>query len=244
MRDYSEIFDQRGKDYHEAMTRFPRAREAEFKKMLSLAGLQDGDIVCDYPSGGGYMKNFVYEKIDLICLESSRTFLECTNSKALLVENDAIPLESSSVDVFLSLAGIHHKSDKKKFFSDIFRCLKSGGKYIIADVQKYSEPAEFLNVFVHNHSTFGHEGIFLDDSTINDLQSCGFDPIHIEKNLVPWKFSSIDNMIKYCQLLFGIDKATPDEIESGIEKYLGTYLENHFMICMNWNLGFITARKL
>jgi hypothetical protein len=54
LSEYAQIFDARGRDFHEAMIWLPKAREEEFRMIVHHADIRDGQMVCDYPAGGGY----------------------------------------------------------------------------------------------------------------------------------------------------------------------------------------------
>lgn len=246
LKEYAEIFDSRGRDYHESMLRFPDARNDEFLNIIKYADLRDGQIVCDYPSGGGYLEKYISYNIDLTLLENSKVFMQCamenSNARRMLVENYRIPLADNSVDRFISLAGLHHIEDKIDIFSEINRCLKHGGKFALADAQEGSGTANFLNEFVHNNSDDGHEGIFLHNGTKKELESSGYIVKFMQPIAYSWKFASIADMTEYCRLIFGINRATPQNIEYGIRHYLGLD-EKDGMYQMGWKLLFITAEK-
>ena len=53
--DYRSIFDARGDAYHRAMVEFPGARQQEFEHIVRVANVRAGQVVCDAPSGGGYL---------------------------------------------------------------------------------------------------------------------------------------------------------------------------------------------
>jgi len=245
-REYAEIFDARGRDYHEAMLRFPWAREEEFFAILKHADLKDGQVLCDYPSGGGYLEDFLTRDVELILLETSHVFLQCAGSysraRREMVKDGVIPLAGETADRFVSLAGLHHIVDKKPLFKEVRRCLKPGGKFAVADAYEGSGVAGFLNTFVHEHSDAGHEGIFLNEGTRAELEGCGFHVGSMQPVAYPWKFSSLADMTEYCRLMFGITRATPQQIENAIRHYLGiTEEKNAFH--MGWELLFTVAEK-
>jgi SAM-dependent methyltransferase len=246
LKEYAEIFDARGRDYHEAMLRFPHARDEEFETILHSAALTDGQIVCDYPAGGGYLEDYIPQKIDLKLLETSHVFLQCaadhSQAERLLVEKGHIPLADNTVDCFISLAGLHHIEDKRDVFAEIYRCLKIGGRIALADVRQDSGVDGFLNDFVHNHSEAGHKGIFLHDNTRIELEYCGYNVTFMQPKRYHWNFATIADMCEYCRLMFGISKATPQEIEAAINQYLSiTRHENG--VSMGWELLVIVAEK-
>lgn len=246
LKEYAEIFDARGRDYHEAMLRFPHARDAEFANILACADLHDGQVVCDYPSGGGYLEDYITHAVDLTLLENSHVFLQCagehSQAKRVLVEHGKIPLPDNSADRFISLAGLHHVADKTDVFAEIYRCLKPGARFAIADVREGSGTDRFLNDFVHNHSTDGHEGIFLNDSTKKELESCGYTVSFMQPIHYTWTFATIADMTEYCRLMFGINRATPAQIEQAIRTHLGLG-EKDGAFHMGWELLFIAADK-
>jgi SAM-dependent methyltransferase len=246
LKEYAEIFDARGRDYHEAMLRFPEARDDEFANIIKYADLSDGQTVCDYPSGGGYLEDYLNHDVNLILLENSQVFLQCaiehSNAKRLLVENYKIPMADGSADRFISLAGLHHVDDKTVVFAEIYRCLKHGGKFAVADVRVGSGAAGFLNEFVHENSEAGHEGIFLHEETKKELESCGYTVSFAQPIAYSWQFASVDDMVEYCRLMFGINRANPQKIEDAIRHYLGLW-EKDGEYYMGWELMFIVAQK-
>jgi SAM-dependent methyltransferase len=246
LQEYAEIFDARGQAYHEAMLRFPEARAEEFNAILNCAGLKDGQTVCDYPSGGGYLEGFIKPSVDLVLLETSKVFFACaaehSRARRLLVEDGKIPMESHSADRFISLAGLHHLADKRPFFREVHRALKPGGAFALADAFEGSGVAGFLNEFVHEHSEAGHEGIFLNGGTRYELEDCGFNIGFMQPISYGWNFSSIEEMCEYCRLMFGVTRATPAQTEAAIRRYLGI-TESGGKYRMGWELLFITAGK-
>ncbi len=242
---YQAIFQNRGEIYHQAMLNCPFARQTEFENMISLADIKDGHRVCDVPSGGGYIQNFVSRKIDLICVDSSFQFIQNKNSpnlKKILGSLESLPLKGSSLDRVLSLAGLHHFDDKLKIFQEILRVLRPGGKFCIADVSEFSSTAEFLNVFVDKHNSMGHKGVFFDDSTKEQLNSLGFKLFEAKCKKFFWKFSSLEMMTDFCRNLFGIDKIDNKGILKGIDHYLGVFRSNG-SYCMNWELMYLAGIK-
>jgi SAM-dependent methyltransferase len=244
--EYAELFNKRGRDYHEAMLRFPLARAEEFLILLRHADIRARQTVCDYPSGGGYLEGFLTVPVDLHLLETSKVFLSCvaehSQAKRLFVENGHIPMSDSSVDRFVSLAGLHHIIDKGPLFREVYRCLKPQGIFVIADVRVGSSVDIFLNQFVHQHSEEGHEGLFLNEQTRDELQSSGYRISYIQPIEYHWVFPSIADMTLYCRLMFGISKATDAQIEHAVESILGTHQKDGSYY-LNWELLFIVANK-
>lgn len=243
---YRDIFQKRGHLYHQAMTLYPQARTEEFHHVVRMADMKDGEIVCDVPSGGGYLRNFGDRTASFIQIETSEVFADlCRDngaSNVLLATLEDIPIETGSVDKVISLAALHHVDEKERFFSEAHRILRQGGTLIIADVRARSAVSEFLDGFVNEHNTMGHKGNYIHAKTQEEIAGCGF--MIMESPLIPlhWEFDSPQAMGGFCQMLFGIDKADSAQVVEGIRKHVGYSVERN--ACrMNWELAFIKAWK-
>jgi SAM-dependent methyltransferase len=243
---YRDIFQQRGHLYHQAMTLYPQARAEEFHHVLRMADTKDGDVVCDVPSGGGYMRSFVDRTVSLLHIETSKVFTDlCRDtgaSNVLLATLEDIPAKTGSVDKVISLAALHHVDEKKRFFTEAYRILRQGGTLTIADVRAQSAVSEFLDGFVNEHNTMGHKGNYIHARTHEEIAGCGF--MTMVPSLIPfhWEFDSPQAMGRFCQLLFGIDQADSAQVVEGIRKHVGYSVEGN--ACrMNWELLFIKGEK-
>ena len=244
--EYRTIFKKRGHLYHQAMIRYPNARAEEFLHIVRMADMKDGDIVCDIPSGGGYLRHFVDRTTALCHIETSEVFAALCRANGalhvLLSTLEDIPVETGAVDQIISLAALHHVDEKNRFFSEAYRMLRKGGTLTIADVQAGSAVSEFLDGFVNEHNTMGHKGTYISAETQDEIERWGFTVR--ESTLIPfhWEFDSPQAMGRFSQLLFGIDKADSAQVVEGIRKHLGYDLDSH--ACrMNWELLFLNAKK-
>ena len=61
VNNYKDIFELRGRLYHQAMNDFPDARANEFLSVISEAGIKSGMTVVDIPSGGAYLSGYPAE---------------------------------------------------------------------------------------------------------------------------------------------------------------------------------------
>ena len=245
---YKDIFNQRGSAYHQGMLKYPLARYEEFKQIIQLAEIKDGNIICDIPSGGCYLSNFIDRKVKIFSVETSSQFIKYTqtseNNRVLVCEDLAdIPLPQASVDRIISLAGLHHLSDKFAFYQEAYRLLKPGGLFCIADAFHDSKVAKFLNIFVNRHNSMGHQGEFLNSHTARELEAANFQVIYNSPISYFWQFNSPQAMTKYCQLLFAMDRADELKIIEGIKTYLGYQIKEE-KCYMNWELHFIKCRAI
>ena len=258
---YSTLFDARGHLYHQAMKDFPAAREAEFDTVIDWLDLTAGMSICDVPSGGGYLSNYItHNNIDFYFVETSQVFSNAANILCNDANQDAdnvagasykniicdsittIPLNSDSIDRVVSLSGLHHEVDLCGFYKEAARLLNDNGLLVLADVKEGSGVAGFLNEFVDQHSSMGHEGRFFCEQTVVNVEQSGFTIIATAHEHYAWRFSSTDGMVAYCKMLFGIDKADNAIILKAINDYLG-YTETENNCLMNWDIMFIKAAK-
>lgn len=68
--------------------------------------------------------------VSLVMLEAARTTLP--NDRFMFIQADAtkMPLTDASFDTVFTLGGIHHVNDRPKLFSEVFRILRPGGRFI------------------------------------------------------------------------------------------------------------------
>jgi SAM-dependent methyltransferase len=241
---YADIFEKRGAAYHEAMRRFPTARDKEFGTMVDLLQPGSQDLIVDMPSGGGYLRSYLpHLSTQLIAVETTESFfeqcLEDERTERRLCALDDTNLPTDSVDAVVSMAGMHHVENRAEVFTEIRRILKPGGRFCVADVEKHSVWDGFLNTFVDEHNSMGHKGDFIDDSFRTLLTRTGFQVTSDQLVEYTWDFDTAHDMITYCTLMFGLDKASPDKVEAGIRSYQGFQTDERCR--MNWGLRFIHA---
>lgn len=242
---YEEIFAQRAHSYHKAMADMPDARELEFQAAVRHLEIEERHTVCDVPAGGGYLKRYINEdSVELHFLETSHHFAShCPveeHCKTDICSFERLPVTTGSIDRALCLAALHHVEQPEQFFQELKRVLRPDGRLVIADVQANTGPAEFLNIFVDQHNSMGHQGVFLTDDTVKLLEASGFSISAVVDEKYPWRFSSDQQMTSFARNLFGLDEATDAEILEGIERYLGVSRRDTGAE-LNWQLTFISA---
>ena len=171
--EYARLFNVRGRQYDAAMTRYPRARDAEFDTAVAIAGISPGAVVADMPCGGGYLARHLPAGVTLFSVDSSDVFADCIRatgaSRFLLSPIESVPLDSGLLDHVLSIAGLHHIADRTPFWRECARLLRAGGVVTVGDVGAGSRVARFLDGVVDHYTGTGHQGIYFDAATIGEL---------------------------------------------------------------------------
>ncbi len=244
---YSDIFTQRGETHAEAFRLYPEACREEAATVLRLATPRPGETLLDLPAASGFLSTYLNEPgVRVVAVDPNPLFHgECQRRglESYLAALDDLPLADGSVDVAVCLAGLHHEPSCPPVFQEIRRVLRPQGRLAIAEVAEGSAVAEFLNGFVHNHSSLGHEGEFVDDGFIDNLTGAGFRLVRDETPAYHWNFASHEELADCLRLMFGIDQASPAEIVAAVERGLGIDSRAGGGVAMRWSLRTLLARR-
>ncbi|MGB0415318.1 MAG: class I SAM-dependent methyltransferase [Coraliomargarita sp.] len=247
-KSYTEIYETRGGMYHDAMAQWPKARKQEFEALVQSAEITaEVPVIVDVPSGGGYISDYLPAGSKLISVDPSARFLHAGGQESahqvICAPHAAIPLPDASVDVVLSLAGLHHLDDHQSAFAEWFRLLRPGGVLVIGDGLEGSATTQFLDEVVGRFNSMGHTGNYLSSQDTELLESIGFDLVEAAEKPYSWVFADRSAMLEFCRTLFCMDRAVDDAVlVSEIERTVGFY-EGPGECHLRWALMFITARK-
>jgi SAM-dependent methyltransferase len=219
---YAEIFAERGAAYHQAMAACPHARDAEFRAVLEPLAGREG-LLCDMPSGGGYLAAHLPEGMRYVGVDPSDDFVRAcpVGTECIKAQITSVPLADGSVDAIVSLAALHHEPDLPAVFREMRRLLNSGGRAVICDVAAGTPPATFLNGFVDANNPMGHDGRFLDERTAGLIENAGFAIADDQLVEMPWAFDSLAEAGEFCRQLFWMPKLTPDEVAAAMAREIG-----------------------
>ena len=221
------------------MRKWPRARDAEFGCVLDpLRDAPDG-LVCDLPSGGGYLADYLRPGLRYVGVDPAEEFAAaCAGEKALQTLNcpiDRVALPDGALDYIVSLAGLHHEPSLPAVFAEMRRLVRPGGRVVIADVAVGTGPARFLNGFVARNNPRGHDGHFLDAGTGALVEAAGLvvaDDALIE---VPWAFASSAEAGAFSGELFGLAGPSAVEVAAALASDVG-FVQAACGVHLRWTL--------
>lgn len=241
VNSYEEIFNQRGYKYDQAMQAYPKARDQEFQNLVNRFQYATNTTVADVPAGGKYLKKYLPPHCHYVGFEPCNNFEENTSQNITQVSDFfPLPIQDHSIDITFSLAGLHHLIDKPKLFKEFKRITKVDGYLGIADVYQGSATALFLDNFVGKYNNMGHEGVYLSEQTLKQLNETGWNLIFAERIHLNWVFANKKDMGIFCQRLFDLT-CSVDEIIHEIETKLGVIKSPANEVEMNWELYTIIA---
>ncbi len=220
---YAKIFEHRAGEYHSAMADWPDARDAEFLSAVApLHDVPDG-LLCDIPSGGGYLARYLRPGLRYLAVEPASGFFAPGDDPIDRIISDFgnVALADRSVDYIVSLAGLHHEPDLARAFGEMRRIIRPGGRIVISDAAAGTPPAIFLNGFVARYNPQGHDGRFFDEGTPELLEAAGLRVIEDAMTIVPWTFESRRDAGAFCSRLFGLRDVDAETVADALDEEIG-----------------------
>ena len=226
--EYAEIFAHRGDAYHAAMLLCPDARSAEFLQLFARSAPEHGQRVLDIPAGGGYLRRYLVNDVELVSLELTAGF-----GNGVPVFNPKLPWHGGTFDHIVCLAALHHIEDKKGFIDGLRKALHTNGTLHLADASADSGITRFLDGFVGRYNIPGHEGHYLPRdpewfAALGQVTS-------LDELPCPWHFSSEQQMLEFCGNLFGLIDCPPTELREALCEHVGFHHEANG-VSLDWRL--------
>lgn len=244
--DYAEIFRHRGGSYHRAMLTVPHARVREFKRAVEplAADLAANPMlrVADVPAGGEYLQYFLPSSIIYQGFDPSSGFNSDLHESCGLAD---LPFADQSIDALVSLAGLHHCSDKRPFLNACHRALVPRGLLSVLDVRAGSPEAHFLDEFVGEYNGMGHEGDYLGPEFVLQCDTQHWEILSAGMVDCHWQFVSKTELCDFCRGLFRLQSVSNTMILDAVARYLNfrTSMDSHEPVQMPWRLYRVVARK-
>lgn len=115
---------------------------------INHASAKEGEICVDLGSGrgndvirlaesvgeNGYVYGIDISEGMITKARANLAKFDIENAEILQAELEALPLLENSTDLIISNCTINHAQDKFKVWSEIFRVLKSGGRFVVSDI--------------------------------------------------------------------------------------------------------------
>jgi len=107
------------------------------------------------------------------------------NVKFIQSELENINLEEYCTDLVISNCTINHSSDKQKVWNEVFRILKTGGRFVVSDIYSLTPvPDEYRNDPVAVSECWA--GSVTRDEYMEQLKNAGFKEIQIIEESSPY----------------------------------------------------------
>ena len=172
---------------------------------LNFSRVQPGEVCVDLGSGRGTDvlrmaelagdEGFVYglDISDGMLKTASENALKfgVTNVKFIRSELEKIELADQTADLVISNCTINHADDKEAVWSEIFRILKKGGRFVVSDIYSLSPvPEEFHKDPVAVSECWA--GSVTREEYLKTLKSSGFKSITILEESSPYRKGKIE----------------------------------------------------
>ena len=206
--DYTCIFNQRAQSYIKASVKWSGAREHEFAAYLDNLDLKPGERFLDVPCGTGIVGTLTDARVNYLGLDPSAPFVaycQAQGTPVLQASMRTTGLPDASFDVIGSLSGVHHEDDRLQLYREWFRLLRPGGRLLVMDVWRGSAVGEFLNGFVAEWNSAGHDGCFLSEADSCWLEGAGFTQVASTPLEYAWQAASVQDMSSFMCELFGLE---------------------------------------
>jgi SAM-dependent methyltransferase len=154
-----------------------------------------------------------------------------------------IALQTEIIDRPVSLAGLHHITEKIDVFQEAHRVLVPGGRIVVADVLDGTAVALFMSDSVDRLTETGHKGQFIQGGELTFLlRASGFENVSEQHVHFTWHFPDRKTLVWSCRQLFGLVKTGPAEVEAELGRFSSIH-EGDGIAHLPWSLTYAAATK-
>jgi SAM-dependent methyltransferase len=217
--DYDATFTQRARAYTYAVKTYPATLKEEFSTAVKMCQpFSQGDRLVNIPAACIDIDAFLPPGVEHIPIETNAEFARLNGVP--VGKFDAIPLEDGAATHILCLASLHHATvaERQEFYAEAWRVLRPGGRLVIGDVAEGTRQAAWLNEFVDAHNSLGHKGLFWKEGDTGLIAAAGFETTTCLRSY-EWRSAGPEAEIDFVSHLFGLDRATDEEIVAGLNQY-------------------------
>lgn len=238
--NYINTFRNRARSFLYAVNKYNYPMNNELQIAVNTLNLTSGDTLLNLGGAGLDLKRFINKKVNYIPLEFSSEFADISGIR--LIKHHSLDFNTNSIDKVLVLALMHHFDNKEReqLYKEVYRVLKPGGKFIVADVIRDSLQDFWLNNVVDKYNPFGHSGLFFTEEDKHLFTKCGFD-VKVEIKKYTWYFENTQVMLEYLRNLFYLsikDKELLD-VATNVLRFYNKDNQVHF----DWQLIYFICSK-
>ena len=172
---------------------------------INYAEPKEGEVCVDLGSGKGLdvirMAEEVGPEGKAIGIDASDGMLEtaqrraekvgASNASFVKAHLEKLPLEDGSVDLVISNCTINHASDKQIVWDEVYRVLKSGGRFVVSDIYSSTPvPAEYRTDPQAIAECWA--GAVTREVYAGQLAAAGFDEVQIFEESDPYEKGKIE----------------------------------------------------
>ncbi|MDC7233432.1 MAG: methyltransferase domain-containing protein [Spirochaetales bacterium] len=173
-------------------------------KAVQFAGAQPGEVCLDLGSGRGSDvlrmaeqvgdEGFAYgiDLSDGMIRKAEKTAKKLGRKNVEFIHStlDSLPLKCGSIDLIISNCVLNHVADKAQTWSEIYRVLKTGGRFTVSDIYATEEvPPEYADDPVAVSECWA--GAVTRDVYMKLLEDAGFEHINVLEESQPYEKGKI-----------------------------------------------------
>lgn len=167
---------------------------------INNAKPQQGEICVDLGSGrgndvirlaeevgeSGYVYGIDISEGMIAKAKANMAKFEVENAEILQAELEKLPLDNDSVNLVISNCTINHAADKQQVWNEVYRILKTGGRFVVSDIYATSPISdEYRNDPVAVAECWA--GAVTKDEYLTMLETAGFKDLIVYEESAPYE---------------------------------------------------------